>query len=284
MSKLTIDWSKLDERLPIGLDPESRKKRKKQFKAWDPNNNKVLSKTEIQGGATKVMDALGEEVRPFVKEALTYAFEAAHAISESAKAAKPKAKAKGKKAAPVACIDIDITEFHAYLVAFRKYLELAVLFAKVDKSGDRLLTVDEVKKALPQLDGWKVDADDVEFKFKHTKTLSYEDFADWVIRESMDRLNLELDNSDNEEVQVQRARSDAKKGGGGADVETMEQFRKYDADQNGVISEDELYCVLSLLNPKLTRDAVHKLITAADRNKDGSVDYEEFISWLFQTD
>merc|ERR1712190_245016 len=60
-----------------------------------------------------------------------------------------------------------------------------------------------------------------------------------------------------------------------------EAFKTWDVDGNGTISQLELSCVLKNLDSSLTYDAIEKLFHAADTNHDGSISYEEFISWLF---
>lgn len=57
-------------------------------------------------------------------------------------------------------------------------------------------------------------------------------------------------------------------------------FRKWDTDGNGNISEEEMCRVLKQLCPDFTDEQIHALFNAADVNKDGSVNYEEFIKFL----
>merc|ERR1712048_434087 len=59
-------------------------------------------------------------------------------------------------------------------------------------------------------------------------------------------------------------------------------FEEWDVNGDGVISERELSQVLQRLQPSLTRQDVHQMFVAADVNRDGRVDYQEFLSWLFR--
>lgn len=59
----------------------------------------------------------------------------------------------------------------------------------------------------------------------------------------------------------------------------MVSFRNWDVDQDGSITEDELKKVLIKLD--LKEDAIHKIFLAADSNKDGLINYMEFVQWLF---
>lgn len=40
--------------------------------------------------------------------------------------------------------------------------------------------------------------------------------------------------------------------------------------------------VLRQLDPRFTPRDVHAMFQAADRNGDGQIDHQEFVSWLFQ--
>ena len=55
-------------------------------------------------------------------------------------------------------------------------------------------------------------------------------------------------------------------------------FAKYDRDGNGYITRDEFRRVVEdKYETKLTSKQVDELMIAADRNKDGKIDYDEFL-------
>ena len=55
-------------------------------------------------------------------------------------------------------------------------------------------------------------------------------------------------------------------------------FSKYDRDGNGYITRDEFRKVVEdKYQTKLTSKQVDELMIAADRNKDGKIDYDEFL-------
>ncbi|CAJ1380063.1 unnamed protein product [Effrenium voratum] len=64
-----------------------------------------------------------------------------------------------------------------------------------------------------------------------------------------------------------------------------------DANFDGSISEDEMAAALkarsglglqgSVLNPKMSTETTKKLFAQADLNKDGRLDIQEFVSWLW---
>eukprot|EP00927_Polykrikos_kofoidii_P018478 TRINITY_DN18571_c0_g1_i1.p1 TRINITY_DN18571_c0_g1~~TRINITY_DN18571_c0_g1_i1.p1 ORF type:complete len:501 (-),score=110.24 TRINITY_DN18571_c0_g1_i1:47-1549(-) len=60
-------------------------------------------------------------------------------------------------------------------------------------------------------------------------------------------------------------------------------FRKFDSDENGFISKAELRYVLMKLTPggeHLTVNDIDQLMHEADRNKNGRIEYDEFVAWL----
>lgn len=58
-------------------------------------------------------------------------------------------------------------------------------------------------------------------------------------------------------------------------------FHDFDDDQSGVISKKELASTLIQLDPvHWTADNIENLFTLADLNRDGVIDYTEFVAWL----
>jgi len=60
------------------------------------------------------------------------------------------------------------------------------------------------------------------------------------------------------------------------------EFQKWDKDGSGTIDRAELTSVLKLIKEDFSEDEIEILMTAADKNKDGVINYKEFIAWLFQ--
>jgi len=61
----------------------------------------------------------------------------------------------------------------------------------------------------------------------------------------------------------------------------IQLFRDFDRDASGCISEEELTSVLARLDSsRWTAEAVKDLFTLADLNRDGVIDYTEFVAWL----
>lgn len=59
-----------------------------------------------------------------------------------------------------------------------------------------------------------------------------------------------------------------------------EVFRRWDASGNGTIDKQELARVLRKLDARFTDAITTALFKAADVNRDGAIDYEEFLSWI----
>lgn len=55
--------------------------------------------------------------------------------------------------------------------------------------------------------------------------------------------------------------------------------RVFDRDGNGYISVDELRYVVTTFGEILTKEEAEELIAMFDTNRDGKLEYEEFVSW-----
>ncbi|XP_030456664.1 calmodulin-like protein 11 [Syzygium oleosum] len=62
--------------------------------------------------------------------------------------------------------------------------------------------------------------------------------------------------------------------------ELKEAFKVFDKDQNGYISPSELRNVMINLGEKLTEEEVQQMISEADLDGDGQVDFEEFVKLM----
>mmetsp|Transcript_120946 Transcript_120946/g.342140 ORF Transcript_120946/g.342140 Transcript_120946/m.342140 type:complete len:368 (-) Transcript_120946:113-1216(-) len=58
-------------------------------------------------------------------------------------------------------------------------------------------------------------------------------------------------------------------------------FHDFDNNGDGVIQREELVAVLGRLGDDWTEDRVNELLVAADLNRDGKIQFEEFITWVF---
>lgn len=349
-----MDWSLIEARLFLGDGDDLRAKRNELFKRLNANGSGTLSLSDAQVGVPHLFEAKPYEsakvwkhpsgkvaylvpVKDF-RPAVRCAFKSGLELSETASGKKRKQKG-------VAETTVDRREFHAFLMAFRMYLELDVLFSSVDESGDRELDYHEVKKMLPLMEKWGITQDRVdqlpEFMNKDSGRMRFEAFARLCInrRTFLDgkAKDITLDEVDCDSNRVgcadtsaatlealQMARAEQSKAAKvapaqvpiksdktlgalqtlssnvlGQDTmsipraEAMEAFNKrllsvqdtfkdFDKDGSGSISKDELTWLLQKLAPGISRKEVSELFTAADTDKDGSVDWNEFVAFVFR--
>lgn len=294
-----MDWEKLETKLMIRQDPVTRKARLKFYKEIDDSGGGALDVKELKLGLTKLLvDHDGTSLVPMGDElmpAITCAFDAAKNLEKSSKKKKVQT---GKKA------KVGMLEFHAFLVAFKYYLQLVELFEIIDGQADdnQKLSLRECKRAAMLLEEWGITNEELEEKFSAVPAwesyMPFKQFAKWCIEESGALNKLECDNSDAEDVVEGKVRHTVQKEHGvemksdGHGVvarqneeneETVQElFKKWDKDGSGNISEEELSFVLQDLGMKLSDDQFKKLFESADHNKDGSLCYREFLNWVLE--
>jgi len=67
-----------------------------------------------------------------------------------------------------------------------------------------------------------------------------------------------------------------------AEEEMLEAFRVFDTDGNGSITADELRQIFNNLGEKLTDDEISDMIEEADTDGDGEINYQEFVTMMFE--
>jgi hypothetical protein len=317
-----IDWPEVNRRLPIHQDPKSRADRKALFKqVLGKGNKKAASLDDLKKGIKNELrfDMAAPLITgikaPELNKALTFAFKASSELAPTKPAAKAKAKANANskvdtgiaKATSTKSLNnqdkaakatVDRREFHAFLVSFKYYLELAELFENMDGAftDDQKLSCRECLRGKDKLAEWGLSEELVKERFKEVDVwiplLKFDEFVDWVMAFRWEHITLGLDDSDDEEVQYLRLKSDIHKEvdlpfqdlGHESDLNKMklkEVFAKWDTDNSGGLDEEEMATLISTLNPALTKDLARRLFDVADANKDGVIDYDEFINYLF---
>lgn len=292
-----LDWDKIDMKLMLRQDPQTRAARKKFYNSCDDSGGGALDVAELKAGLLRLlrhddgtsMVPMGDELLPAVR----CAFNAARNLEHSSKTYKVQ---KGKKA------KVGQREFHAFLFAFKNYLQLLEMFEFLDGQADdnQKLSLRECKRGVFLLAGWGITEEELEEKFKGVEAwesyMTFKDFAQWCIDESGSLAKLDLDDSDKEDVMIGKARHgmqkehgiEMKRAGHGLvardsdeNHETvMELFAKWDSDGSGEISEEEMKMVLMSLDKTLSEDQVTALFLSADHNKDGKLSVNEFLQWL----
>jgi hypothetical protein len=285
-----VDWAKVDAELPTSQAPKERKQRQELFEKFDATNCKKLTLTQVMGGLGNLFDKGTlpiTDLRPAIKCAFTLARNLA-----------PQKKRTNRRGAQDT--NVDPTEFHALLCAFRQYLELQVLFVAIDTDGDAMLSLNEAKGrgVIELLEKWGLEEKKLSEKFPKDKwaaTLDFESFAEWCLQTTFKGgMDLKLDDSDNEDVVSAEAAHAVKEKIGfkegssyGASLEeeqnkrmVREAFNEYDTDKSGTISKDELSVILKGLCD-MSDDEIAALFKALDVNEDGELQFEEFVDWIF---
>jgi len=301
-----IDFKVIDDKLMLRQDPHTRAARKAFFWTIDGNGKGALDADELKAGMLQLLvDDSGEPLVPMGDE-LMPAVRCAFEISRNLEiATKRKKVAKGKKA------KVGETEFRAFLLAFKSYLQLLELFEYLDGQADdnQLLSLRECKRGVFMLADWGITEDELNEKFSAvdpwTSYLSFKDFATWCIAESGTLAGLDVEDSDDDEIVRAKSVFDLQKEHGiewqgvashgqvsvhGAKVRqsdenrerVMELFAQWDSDKSGGISEDELGQVLIALDPNMTPEQVKALFVGADTNNNGSLSHDEFLGWLLK--
>lgn len=132
-----------------------------------------------------------------------------------------------------------------------------VAFARFDKDGDGIITLEELRQIVEEL-GHTANESELtalmqEMDTDNSGTVDFAEFLAMMAR----RLML----SDNEE-------------------EILQAFKVFDKDGNGVLSTQELTGVLTTLGEKLSHEECEEILALADQNKDGQIDYREFVKLL----
>lgn len=68
-----------------------------------------------------------------------------------------------------------------------------------------------------------------------------------------------------------------------AEEELREAFKIFDRNEDGFISPSELRLVMTNLGEKLTDEEIDDMIREADFDKDGVINYEEFVFMITKT-
>ena len=168
-----VDFSRLTAKLPTGMDPASKERRKKLFKSADVNGNGYLSQAEVDKA---VGEAIGSEDLFSAKPVIGRAFAAAKNLGG------------GNNADYV-----EKSEFRLLLVYLRQYFELYVAYNRLDSSDDRRLSLPEFRSGVELLSTWGIDIPEgeVEAEFRRIDTngggvILFDEFSDWALKKQLD--------------------------------------------------------------------------------------------------
>jgi len=135
--------------------------------------------------------------------------------------------------------------------------ELREAFTKFDKNGDGQLTHQELKDGIQSIPSIQLDVDDIEKAMKviDSNNNGVVDYTEFIAA-------CMYSQDYSEERQIKQA------------------FMYFDKDQSGTISSLELKMCLQSEDQTLSDEEVNALISEVDQNKDGLIDYAEFLQMM----
>lgn len=132
--------------------------------------------------------------------------------------------------------------------------EVKEAFQLFDKDGDGNISPDELGEVLRSLGQTPTKSELVdminEFDSKGKGTIDFEDFKKIIVAHKTNFT----------------AKSNVK-----------EAFKAFDKDGNGFISVEELKHAMESLGETVSNEELDEMVKMADKNKDGKIDYEEFV-------
>ena len=171
------DWDELIKKLPVAKTEEDRKKRLQLWKKINEYGNGYISFKRLSFQLEKYLQ-------------LPYIVKKRDPVKLAFDAASDKYSGYGINKEDNL---IEWMEFRIFLVYLRQYFEYWIMFEKLDNSGDYQITLDEFKKAIPQMKNWGVEISEAnaekEFKsidIKNEGFISFEEFCSFAITKSLD--------------------------------------------------------------------------------------------------
>ena len=141
-----------------------------------------------------------------------------------------------------------------------KYKELKEAFDFFDKDGSGSIDAKEISTVLNQL-GHKSTAVELgdmmtSIDKNQDNSVSFDEFC--VLIKASSKFELKQNDQD----------------------DLKEQFRLFDLDGNGSISPDELKKVMATMGEKISDAEIDELLQKYDLNKNGAIEYHEFVKYM----
>jgi Ca2+-binding EF-hand superfamily protein len=173
-----INWARCAELWPTGRDDIAKSARRRIWKTMDANGNGLMSLAELDRGA-KLM---GWDPYIKSKKVMMRAFQAAKVVGLTLGNRKDHADY------------VSFKEFRVLLQYLRQYLELFVMFAKIDADGDGRIEKKEFSKAVHLLCEWGMKEQDKDSQEAIVDSIEcdgggmilFDEFADWALRQQLD--------------------------------------------------------------------------------------------------
>lgn len=149
------------------------------------------------------------------------------------------------------------------------------LFAKFDKDGSGSIAKDELlrilKSLMPDLTLSQCETIFNVIDVDHNLSVDYNEFVAWALsgahigktRKSLAQ-QLEIKRNPNVEQRLKLL------------------FHKFDVDGSGTICKKELTNILKILLPDMDGDTRNHFFERGDKDRNGQIDYEEFVTFLFE--
>ena len=143
-----------------------------------------------------------------------------------------------------------------------KLKEYRKAFQTFDKDNSGGVSKDEMREVMNSL-GVNPSNEELEGMIKEVDLdqnglIGFEEFADLMHRK--EKQDKEQQNQLNDEV--------------------LDAFKTFDRDGSGLITRAELLHVMEILGSPLTQEEVNEMIQEADMDKDGCINYEEFVRMM----
>ena len=143
-----------------------------------------------------------------------------------------------------------------------KLKEYRKAFQTFDKDNSGGISKDEMREVMNSL-GVNPSNEELEGMIKEVDLdenglIGFEEFADLMHRK--EKQDKEQQNQLNDEV--------------------LDAFKTFDRDGSGLITRAELLHVMEILGSPLTQEEVNEMIQEADMDKDGCINYEEFVRMM----
>ncbi|KAL4218285.1 Calmodulin-like protein 6 [Mactra antiquata] len=144
--------------------------------------------------------------------------------------------------------------------------EVKEMFRLFDKDGDNTITADEMAHVLRGL-GFHMTNKEIKKALKEIDTngngkVEYGEFRAFLIKQ----------------FKESKSESETKR-------EIRQAFKLFDRDGNGYIEKAELRRAMRTLGEPLTEAEIDIMMKDADKNRDGKIDYEEFVAlWTSKTE
>jgi len=145
---------------------------------------------------------------------------------------------------------------------------LRATFEKADLNKNNVLSRPEVaamfRKVVMTMSAADVEELMSEADKDMDRQLTYQEFCDWLESSAPDKVKRTLERCLGTEADVVKA-----------------SFRVWDTNGDGLISKRELHKVLAKMCKDIAPLQVKSLCELLDADKDGNVDYDEFVDFLF---